>query len=679
MTRWLLLAALLGGCAVDEAGPDVCVDAAGALGFVPCATSVATQADWLGLTVPATAIDQVRATKYLAPARDDARVPTVFLNANHFELHFSFLVDVFPSEFGGLDPVDYLDLILPSDRELLAGALTEYVLADGTPRYGFTVWDDPAVAETALTLEDVMRAWDHLRQAFAPEPLAFVPRGTRQRDAVEAWDPPFPVHIDDGVAYEAYTAATGYGTVRLIDLADLPAETAAATFGPHDVVVLSDAPVDLERVVAGVVTGGRQGELAHLAVRSAARGTPNCFLQDPFEHLAGWAGELVRLTCGESELSIEPATLADAEAWWSGQTPEPVDVPPVDGDWEGLTGLLEVPTDDAAERADAVSRFGAKAAGLATLYQRIDADLQLRGFAIPFRYYEQFVATATWTFDGDEQTFAATLEAWHQDPAFLDDPVERRARLDALQAAMQAAPVDAALLTEVGDRIVEVFGDAGHMVRFRSSSNAEDSLRFNGAGLYESTSACVADQRDADDVGPSRCDPTQSNERTLERALRTVWASLWTAGAWEERAWYGIDPQLTAMAVLVNDRSQLEQSSSVAFTGDPTGAGDDRYLVNAQLGELSVVLPGPGEVTEKSLLTLEDGDVVAIERVRESSEAAIVLDDARLQELGAALADIEAVYPVDAADPGTYLLDTEWKVLQDGRLIIKQIRPFPRP
>ncbi len=110
------------------------------------------------------------------------------------------------------------------------------------------------------------------------------------------------------------------------------------------------------------------------------------------------------------------------------------------------------------------------------------------------------------------------------------------------------------------------------MVRLRSSSNAEDGLAFSGAGLYESASACLADSTDADGDGPSRCDPDKDDERTVEDALRTVWASLWSEGAWEERAWYGIDPLDVAMGVLVNEQSEDEEANIVAFTGTPTAA-----------------------------------------------------------------------------------------------------------
>ena len=72
--------------------------------------------------------------------------------------------------------------------------------------------------------------------------------------------------------------------------------------------------------------------------------------------------------------------------------------------------------------------------------------------------------------------------------------------------------------------------------------------------------------------------------------------------------------------------------------------------------------------------------MTAIDRVSASSEAEIVLTDAELAELGAALYDIAAVYPNDDVVPDghTLIWDTEWKIQSDGQLIVKQIRPFLR-
>jgi len=278
-------------------------------------------------------------------------------------------------------------------------------------------------------------------------------------------------------------------------------------------------------------------------------------------------------------------------------------------------------------------------------------------------------------------TFAETIDRYLDDAAFLSDGALRRERLAMLEDAMQAAPCDPDFVAALDVEIVATFGSDDVMERFRSSSNAEDALTFSGAGLYDSTSACLADENDADAIGPSHCDPDQPAERTLCRAMTRVWASLWTMKAFEEREWYGIDHRQVVMGILVDTRTKGERANVVAFSGNPLLAGDDRYLINAQAGELDVVASEPGVWPEKDLLAMENGVVTDIERARGSTElpeGEWVLDDARLEELGAALWTIVEVYPVDAeAPPGAdILLDTEWKIRSDGQLVVKQVRPF---
>jgi hypothetical protein len=58
----------------------------------------------------------------------------------------------------------------------------------------------------------------------------------------------------------------------------------------------------------------------------------------------------------------------------------------------------------------------------------------------------------------------------------------------------------------------------------------------------------------------------------------------------------------------------------------------------------------------------------------------VVLADNVLREIGARLAAIATLFPIDEKPPAgaDIVLDTEWKVLADGRLSVKQIRPFLR-
>jgi phosphoenolpyruvate synthase/pyruvate phosphate dikinase len=237
--------------------------------------------------------------------------------------------------------------------------------------------------------------------------------------------------------------------------------------------------------------------------------------------------------------------------------------------------------------------------------------------------------------------------------------------------------------TDLSADIRAAFGSDTRMLRFRSSSNAEDALEFSGAGLYDSFSGCLADDLDGDKTGPSACDASEPSEHTVARALVRVWASLWNAEAYDEREWYGIDHERAAMAVLVDPRATGELANIVAFSGNPTAKSDDRYLVDAQAGELAVVLPEPGVFPEENLLTMTNGEVSAIDRARASSQVTAgtwVLQDAQLQQIGSLLWQIVQVYPVDGKVPSgaSVILDTEWKILADGSLVVKQVRPFLR-
>lgn len=664
-----------------------CDDAEAALGERVCVHAVADDAAWAELSLPVDKVDQARTSKYLAPARADARLPTLFMDVGVYELHYQFLLEAFPALFPGLTPDEYEALITdPAQREFFAGPLTEYRTAEGGRVFGYVAWDPQTDAASTVTCAQFQALHAALSAGFTAGPLAAVPSSDLQREVLAACDVP-SYDAAAAVEYEAYTVAAGFGTVRRYTPGEFAAATAQAAYGFQDILVLQQAPLDVERVISGAVTGSRQAELSHLNVRSAARGTPNCYLRDAYERLAEWEGQLVRLACEKSDLEVRAATPEEAQAWWDALRPDPVELPEPDTAHVELTPLLALPTATPEERALGVRRYGAKGRNLAALYQRIEAPLQLAGFLVPFHYYDAFVHTQTWTVDlgagVEELTFAAAIDRLLDDPAFRSDPALRRKRLAALYEAMRDGACDADFEQALAEQLVQTFGSDEVMVRFRSSSNAEDALRFNGAGLYESTSACLADDLDADGAGPSRCDPAEPEERSVCRAMKKVWASLWLVRAFEEREWYGIDHRRAAMGILVDERIGDEVANMVVFTGDPNLAGDARILVNAQVGEIEVVSPDPGTWPEKTRLTLKDGAVTEIERVRGSSELPAgehVLSDAQLEQLGAHMATIAEVFPIDETAPAgtTLLLDSEWKVRADHTLLIKQVRPFLR-
>src|SRR5206468_575628 len=106
-----------------------------------------------------------------------------------------------------------------------------------------------------------------------------------------------------------YTRSENYGRIRIFTQGEFQAADADGAFSFQDIVVLPFAPSDIEGVIAGVITGAIQGELGHLAIRSARRGTPNAYVKDAATVFAPWDGKLVHLVLNASDYQVTETTL----------------------------------------------------------------------------------------------------------------------------------------------------------------------------------------------------------------------------------------------------------------------------------------------------------------------------------------------------------------------------------
>lgn len=222
--------------------------------------------------------------------------------------------------------------------------------------------------------------------------------------------------------------------------------------------------------------------------------------------------------------------------------------------------------------------------------------------------------------------------------------------------------------------------DPDLLIRFRSSTNVEDSDVFTGAGLYESESGCLADDLDDDDAGPSRCDATRPKERGVFRALRKVFQSFYNDNAYLERIRHRVDERTVGMAVLVNHTftDDTELANGVA-TLRVESADSARLSIVSQPGAFSVTNPeddGAPEVVE--VLVFGDGRIPVL---RQGSDrlplGATVL---QLPAEYTALTDLLlAVGDAFGAYHGETRFDIEFeykKILGEG-LDVKQVRRIP--
>jgi len=235
------------------------------------------------------------------------------------------------------------------------------------------------------------------------------------------------------------------------------------------------------------------------------------------------------------------------------------------------------------------------------------------------------------------------------------------------------------------DALVAFGFDPNENIRFRSSTNVEDSEQFTGAGLYESYSGCLADDLDGDEAGPCACDRLESNERGVLRAIRKVFASFYNDNAFLERFRHSVRESDAGMAVLAHHSfpDEIELANGVATLERPRGPYWSATIVS-QKGAVSVTNPPadvvpeevqidytpfrgpvPLVVTRSSLVPLRENTVLEWEQ-----------EYIELYEL--LLVAAEEYCRVTAKED--LVLDFEFKkVSPEGKLVIKQIRQIPQP
>src|SRR5690606_15087424 len=108
-------------------------------------------------------------------------------------------------------------------------------------------------------------------------------------------------------------------------------------------------------------------------------------------------------------------------------------------------------------------------------------------------------------------------------------------------------------------------------------------------------SGCLADDVDSDTQGPSICEPEESNERGVFRAIRKVYASFYNDNAFLERLRHGVNESDVGMAILVHYSSPdpTEMANGVA-TVSFTKQSEEHYITAdmvTQKGAVSVTNP----------------------------------------------------------------------------------------
>ena len=235
--------------------------------------------------------------------------------------------------------------------------------------------------------------------------------------------------------------------------------------------------------------------------------------------------------------------------------------------------------------------------------------------------------------------------------------------------------------------------DKNRKIRFRSSTNIEDSRYFTGAGLYDSYSGCLLDDLDNDQVGPCGCDETQPKERGVFRAIKRVYASFYNNNAYLERRRFEIDENEVGMAILVHhsfpDEFELANGVAVSDFRKYTGGAFNMWsTLSTQVGATSVANPDTTAVPEGVRVSgYRSSNGSTNRRVMFQSRSSLLRagEDHVMKwksdydALHALLEKVASGYSRYAVDRENYTLDFEYKKIEPGKLIVKQVRELPQP
>ena len=596
----------------------------------------------------------VREVKFLVQGVDSPHPSLYFLNTKTRRYHYDFARSVlgFARDlpyWDGLVVFNEITYFTNTRRQFLAGSFVHHphFTAPGRPPGLYTVefWPADPVAEKFVreAVELVAASAPFVGGALAYHAASETQRALQEVEGDAFAASPVPVvateQLFSDVRYTLLNPGIAFGRLRLVEGADV--------LSARDIPVFRTLPNDLTRV-AGVISATPQTPLSHVNLKAKQNNTPNCYLRDAETDpaLQPLFGKNVRLETRSDGLLLREATAVEVEEHLDRLRPPSVQTPVRD-----LTRRQIRPT-TALAFADARA-FGAKAANLAEMARWMPAGSVPTGHAVPFYFYDEFIR---------HNRLDVSADLMLTDAGFRSDPVRRERLLREFRRLIRNGEVPAWMFGALD--AVTAAHPAGTSLRCRSSSNGEDLIGFNGAGLYDSYTHRPAE------------------EGHLVNTLKQVWASLWNYRAFEEREFNRVDHRAVAMGVLIHPNFDDEKANGVAVSRnifDPNWRG---VYVNTQLGEALVTNPTADSVPEEMLVAaLLGADRYEIQYIRFSSlvpRGTTLLTRAQAFLLADQLRLIEQRFrPLygRSSDPD-FAMEVEFKLTPDDRIVIKQARPW---
>ena len=609
-----------------------------AIDFIDGATSIPDAETFMSLATVnnvgwAPFLDDQLYVKFGILDRDTSEPKVYFINSNTYTIHASF--------WNGIDATvngdDSSGEIVFNPNDILPSGII------GTYSFNFSFGD-------AYNFEDTQRTYELLAASmpFLQNNMNHFIGQSSENNHISNYAEDFidsridvvlETDVFAEVNYVPFHEAEGYGFFRhMQDLNETP--------GSRDIVLYDALPNSLPRV-GGIITSVMQTPLSHVNLRAIQDNVPNAYIADPLSNnaISSLLGNYIYYKVESEQFEIREATLAEVNEWYEDLRPTEPQIPIRD---LSITDI--VPLDDI--EFEMSTAFGAKCSNVATMRDFGFPEGTIPdGFGIPFYYYDEFMQ-----FNNFYQEAQVILE----NPVFHNDINFRVERLKLFREDIKAAPMPQWMLDDL-QAMHDDFPE-GTAVRVRSSTNNEDLPGFSGAGLYTSKTQ-------------------YPDEGHISKSIKQVYASMWNFRAYEERDFYRVDHFMAAMGVLCHLSFQNEQSNGVGISIDPIYDTEDTFYLNTQVGESLITNPEANSVPEEILL-YEDpnqgGGYLVLRLSNLVNPGELVMDQIYLDQMREYLTVIHDEFAIlyDVVGAEGFAMDIEYKVTEEGQLIIKQARPW---
>ncbi len=618
---------------------------------------------------------------------DEADPEVVFQNSSAYAFHYDFLTAHWEGLRGmSREEVDQITLFAANRKILLGAAL--FPIHVSTREAGIQL-----VSQDPLSFDDTQRALRLVSESIhslTPIDVYYMPTfhqtQVAQTTIAELEATGVKVDTADRWSPGAGIYSPGWAMGRLVYLESSEIEVAYITgeLTSQDILITDGTPAEIPRL-AGVISLSPSSPSSHVAILAAAYGIPFAYLKDPSQRETAMSltGKRIYFAANRGFVfnQSDPTRirLIDLEPYAGNEVvealPDLKSPPLLEYPIREVAGVYWKPVAELGY--EDISKFGGKASYFHLLTAVIPENSP-EAIAFSLDLWNEYLdQTMPWG-----SSLRESISDRLSGLASTNEPsLELEAALEDIQDWIED---DADFNAQQKGIILEAVSrfDIDRKIRFRSSTNVEDTESFVGAGLYDSYSGCRWDDLDDDEEGPSHCDSEKPKERGVFRAMRKVYASFYNLNAYLERTRRGVNETEVGMGILAHYSypDEIELANGVGQV-EQLGSGSFNINLDTQVGAVSVSNPDPGvEPEQVSGFKFSGSERYFMNLDRQSSLVILgdhVLDwEAEYIELAGLLHQVMLQYLEDFPEKENVILDFEYKKTPDG-LSIKQVRPLP--